>query len=464
MTNTATLWGNVYTGQAIAFSLCILMIGKMDRHKALWLLSNLIGSVGLFMVTRNLGHMGNLIGISAAWLVILSGCFKAISLREGRPTYHRNLFSTTLIGFAISSGTVGFFVPFDYRLLLIMIAGLFVNLACITALVGARRWRGSWASWLMIGSLTTAALGNNIRLITVYPVGTDRTFLGQTDAQFLSIFAVITLSFFMQVAFIGLLHARDDREKLMASRRTIRADARALALKQAKLETDKLAAERLTMLQLLTHEVRQPLNNAQAALQTIMMQLTAPSTHPDVIKNVVHRTERVLDDITLTLSNAITGATLIDRHQVVALEPVEVIGICRLAIMDCSAHDRQRIDFAHPEEDVFAHCDPVLLRLALRNLLDNAVKYSPHSSRVKFTVEFDDGAFGIRFAVYNKLADLNSLQGNIHERGKRGVDRAYDGYGVGLFIVSETARLHFGELSFYQTKPDDVTFVMFLPL
>ncbi len=464
MTNTATLWGNIFTGQAIAFSLCILMIGKMDRHKALWLMSNLIGSLGLFIVTRDKSLLAGMTGITGAWMVLASGSLKGLALREGKAAYQRNMFSTILIIASLSIGTTGFFVPFDYRLLLIMIAGVFVNLACITALIGARRWRGSWASWLMIISLSVAALGNNMRLITVYPFGQDRTFLGQTDMQFVSIFAVITLSFFMQVAFIGLLHARDDREKLMASRRTIRADARALAFKQAKLETDKLAAERLTMLQLLTHEVRQPLNNAQAALQTIMMQLTAPSARPEVIKDVVHRTERVLDDITLTLSNAITGATLIDRHQAVALEPVEVIGICRLAIMDCSAHDRQRIDFAHPEEDVFAHCDPVLLRLALRNLLDNAVKYSPHSSRVKFTVEFDDEAFGIRFAVYNKLADLNSLQGNIHERGKRGVDRAYDGYGVGLFIVSETARLHFGELSFYQTKPDDVTFVMFLPL
>ena len=179
---------------------------------------------------------------------------------------------------------------------------------------------------------------------------------------------------------------------------------------------------------------------------------------------VVHRTERVLDEITLTLSNAITGATILERDGIVSLEPVEITGICRLAIMDCPTHEQHRIKFHHPDHEVFAHCDPVLLRLALRNLLDNAVKYSPHSSVVGFTVKYDEDDFGLCFTVHNKLAELNSLEGNIFERGKRGVDRVYEGHGLGLFVVSETARLHFGNLNYYQAAPDEVTFEIFLPL
>lgn len=464
MIDTVSLWGNIFAGQSIAFSLCILMIGRMDRHKLLWLTSNLVGSIGLYVVTHSSALIAGQLGMNGAYMVIMSGMVKAFALLEGRLSFRRNRITVISAAVGLLIGAVGYVVPFDYRLLTITVAGVCVNLACISALIPARRWRGSWASWLMVMALVVAVVGNNFRVITAYPIGVDRTFMGQTDLQFLSVFAVITLSFFMQVAFIGMLHARETRVIMLANRRAARINERALVLKLAKQETDKLAAERLTMLQLLTHEVRQPINNAQAALQAVMMQLAEEQPKPETIRKVVRRTERVLDDITLTLSNAITGATLLERHGIVSLEPVEITGICRLAIMDCPTHDHHRIKFHHPDHEIFAHCDPVLLRLALRNLLDNAVKYSPHSSPVNLTVCYDDEAFGLRFTVQNRMADLRSLQGNIFERGKRGVDRAYEGFGLGLFVISETARLHFGELNYYQASPDEVTFEMFLPL
>lgn len=464
MIDMIALWGNIFAGQSIAFSLCILMIGRMDRHKLLWLTSNLIGVTGLYLVTHSGLRIGGPIGMHGAYMVVASGMLKAFALQEGRLAFRRNRLTLAFAVIGLTISAFGYAVPFDYKLLTITVGGLCVNLACLAALIPARRWRGSWASWLMISVMAVAAAGNNLRVITAYPIGVDRTFLGQTDLQVFSIFAVIALSFFMQVAFIGMLHARETRVMMLANRRAARISERALVLKLAKQQTDKLATERLTMLQLLTHEVRQPINNAQAALQSVMMQLAELQPQPETIRTAVRRTEQVLDDITLTLSNAITGATLLERNGIISLEPVEIIGICRLAIMDCPAHDQHRIKFQHPEHEVFAHCDPVLLRLALRNLLDNAVKYSPHSSPVNLTVRYDDDAFGLRFTVQNQMVDQQSLEGNIFERGKRGVDRAYEGFGLGLFVVSETARLHFGELTYYQASANEVTFEMFLPL
>lgn len=457
-------WGYIYTGQAIAFSICILLIGKMDRHKSLWLISNVIGASGVYLASREPALLAVDTGMQAAWLILLSANLKALSLGDGKVTWKRNRIGVILVILAMALGTTGFFVPVDSRLFFIMSGGFSVNLASIVRLQKSRRWRGAMARSLMIAALVIAACSTSMRLLTAYPLGEDQMFAGTSNSQTASMLAVIALSFFMQVAFIGMLQARLARVQLLTNRRSVRISERAANLNKAKVETDKLAAERLNMLQLLTHEVRQPLNNAQATIEAINMQLASPGTKPQMIRSVIRRTENVLDEITLTLSNAITGATLMERQEITSLEPVEVVAICRLAIMDCPSHDRERIAFLHPDQDVFAHCDPVLTRLALRNLLDNAIKYSPSGTEVHFTLDFDEDALGLRFRIHNQLADLQSLHGNIFERGKRGVDREYDGFGLGLFVAGETARIHFGQLTFYQSQPNEVVFELFLPL
>lgn len=463
MTSLVATAGYVYTGQAIAFSLCILMIGPFDWHKRMWLISNVFGVVGVFLATTT-SPDGNAYGLYSAFAVLIAGCLKALALGDGRLLSARNRWCVAMLVLAVAVITIAGTLPDQFRLLAIATSSVLSMLGNICRLMGSRRWRGSWAYYLMIATVTCSAWAMSTRIIQAYPFGDQTTFFGNSAIQTASILGVIVVSFFMQIAFIGLLAARQSRIRVLAERRSVRAAERARVMRAAKAETDRLSEERLGFLKMLTHEVRQPMNNAQAALQAIIMQISSATSKPTKVREAARKTQNVLDGIVLTLTNAIAGATLIERGQGASLQRVDAIDICHLAILDCQLSDQGRISFVRDEPHLFLDCDPVLMRLSLRNLLDNAIKYSPRGSAILFRAAVDDQEFGARFTVSNELADTLSLHGNIFERGKRAVDKVYEGFGVGLFIVNETARVHFGRLTYYQKNVSEVTFDLFIPI
>lgn len=106
--------------------------------------------------------------------------------------------------------------------------------------------------------------------------------------------------------------------------------------------------------------------------------------------------------------------------------------------------------------------ETIVCRLALRNLLENAVKYSPADARIVFKVAIDEDSLSIQFSVTNNIIDLSMLNGDLFARNKRGADSRYGGDGLGLFIVNEVAKMHEGSLH-YDIAGNDVTFLLKIP-
>jgi two-component system OmpR family sensor kinase len=83
------------------------------------------------------------------------------------------------------------------------------------------------------------------------------------------------------------------------------------------------------------------------------------------------------------------------------------------------------------------------LRMAVTNLLDNAIRYSPAGGRVSVTLA--DEAGGYRLAVSDTGPGLPADERErVFTRFTRGRDAAAPGSGLGLAIVREVARLHRG--------------------
>src|SRR5262249_10983006 len=106
--------------------------------------------------------------------------------------------------------------------------------------------------------------------------------------------------------------------------------------------------------------------------------------------------------------------------------------------------------------------DRELLSLALRQLLDNALKYSPPSSTIEISAARNGG---VHMAVRNSGSSIpEPEQPRLFERFYRGSGaRKIPGTGMGLAIVQQIARAHGGSLSVASSPAAGTTFTISLP-
>jgi signal transduction histidine kinase len=209
---------------------------------------------------------------------------------------------------------------------------------------------------------------------------------------------------------------------------------------------DKLLRERSEMLDVLAHEVRQPLNNASAALQGAK---SALSTMDGLqAADGLHRAQTVLASVMTNIDNTLAVAALLASNAGLRHEDTDIDMWIELTIGDMPESEQGRIHVERQTATRTASLDLGLMRLALRNLLVNALQYSPKGSRVTVQVADSDEPLALVVEVSNGGAGIpGDLIPHVFERGTRGShspDRT--GHGLGLYIVKRVMDLHQGSV------------------
>lgn len=453
-----------FVGQTLAFSIGILLIGRVNKSTALWLIANLLSVVAVVTMRPDVSRLDLSPPIYSIviWLVLVN--FRAWSLSHRNLFSKRNLPGTVLAGLsALATVLVVTFSDSVYRGFLVTIGGMLGVGASQLYLIANRTWRGlpGLRQMQLVYALLWIALA--VRLLNVYPIGHDTRFFGPALNQSVSAVVLVCLGLFWQIVYINLILGRQARDRLLAERRTSRIRERSRLLRANIGIIQNLASERLNLLRLMTHEVRQPLNNAQAALHSLMHEASEASMGQGRETAAAQRVQAILDDVILAISNSMIAASIIEWKHNPAMLPIGAVDSLELAVLDCPRDEIARLVIEKPEDEIFIHADPALIRLALRNLLSNALKYSPVASLVQVRIDLDEERQGVTFRFTNEVRNAMMLHGELFARGERGAENMFEGSGLGLFMVSETARLHHGMISCWQAAPDQVTFELLLP-
>ena len=109
--------------------------------------------------------------------------------------------------------------------------------------------------------------------------------------------------------------------------------------------------------------------------------------------------------------------------------------------------------------------DAELLKLALRQLLDNACKYSPTGSAIKVAVELQHESAVVRVWNSGSLVP-SSERAHIFERFFRGSEarRQAAGSGLGLYVARKIAQAHGGALDLEPDVSEGTSFCLTLPI
>ena len=226
-----------------------------------------------------------------------------------------------------------------------------------------------------------------------------------------------------------------------------------------------LLAERDRLLALLSHEIHQPLNNASAAIQGAQLALRDAQVAPGAAAALLERGAAVLGHVVATVNNTLAASTLLNSAASIPIQEAEVDTLIALALADVAASEGTRVHVARTTGGRTAEVNVALLRLALRNLLANALAYSPDGALVTVSAALTDEPL----ALVIEVRDLGEgiapeLLPTIFERGTRGPQAAsVQGTGLGLYVVSRIVELHHGRIDVRPNEPRGSIFRIVLP-
>ena len=220
-------------------------------------------------------------------------------------------------------------------------------------------------------------------------------------------------------------------------------------------EVSALLRERTEMLYVLAHEVRQPLNNASAALQSAHAALR--DTSDALVSDEVVHAQAVLGEVLSNIDNTIAVASLLARPNPIHREDTDIDTWLRIVIADLPEAQQGRIQRVRETSIRTVLMDMSLLRLALRNLLSNALRCSPPESSVVVRIADSDDPPALLIDVEDTGPGIPAdLLPRLFTRGVRGAGRDA-GHGVGLYIVRQVMQLHGGTVDVVRNGPGGVT-------
>jgi two-component system sensor histidine kinase KdpD len=245
------------------------------------------------------------------------------------------------------------------------------------------------------------------------------------------------------------------------------ANLSAIGLERARAEEATTRAEaarasselRATVLDALAHEFKTPLTSMKAASSDL---LASPATSAKD-----HELAAVIDEDLERFQALVTDAVQMLRIDAgdFAVHP----GRHRLADVVSSVvrASERRLDghrlVSHVPNDLNVDADRELLSLALRQLLDNALKYSPPTSTIELAAT-GNGSVDISVRNSDSLIPERE-QRRIFERFYRGAQAGHvPGTGMGLAIVQQIAKAHGGALTVSSAPQAGTTFTLSLPV
>jgi signal transduction histidine kinase len=198
------------------------------------------------------------------------------------------------------------------------------------------------------------------------------------------------------------------------------------------------------------HELRTPMAGILGFTELLKAGRITSAQHEDVF-DLLHERAKKLNDV---LSELLDLARLEARaDQDFNYERINVCALCR-EVVAADPVFATRIDATLVCEDAWLSGDRPKLMLALRNLLENAVKYSPPGSPIQLAAHHSGNGRRVSIKVRDEGIGMNEQERNrafekFYRADKSGT---VPGTGLGLALVREIVTLHGGTVSL-QSQP-----------
>lgn len=232
------------------------------------------------------------------------------------------------------------------------------------------------------------------------------------------------------------------------------------------LPSENVAQMWSEMLAGLSHDLRTPLACIKGYVTTLLREdvIWEPGDQNEFLKIIVEET----DHIESLINNLLDSSTLSWKGDIeLKKEPILLPHIVNKVLRDQSYRSKNhQFTVLFPEEFPFVNADPMRIEQVLRNLVDNAVKYSTENSEIiikgeilsgEIIVSVADQGIGIGDEHLNRLFEK-------FFRVSDGIQAQQKGMGLGLPLARQILISHGGRIWARSKLNEGSTFYFTLPL
>ena len=202
---------------------------------------------------------------------------------------------------------------------------------------------------------------------------------------------------------------------------------------------------------MVSHELRAPLTTVTGSVE--ILSLLEPTSDPELYQEVLS----MLDQQTQRLHQVVEEVLQLTRFEAgrldIRLQPVSLVPFLQSLVEKMQAEwiSGDHTCFLHtPDEEILVWADAGLLEIVLRNLFDNARKYTPPSTVVEVETEIISSTGQVEIRVIDDGPGIPADQlEHIFERFSRGPQSSENwtrGYGLGLHIAQKLMLAHNGSI------------------
>jgi len=239
-----------------------------------------------------------------------------------------------------------------------------------------------------------------------------------------------------------------------------------LSLNRAYAELKRVDELKSNFVAIVSHELRTPLTSMRGSLHLLTTmcgsQLDAPGRQ--MLEILRTNTERLIHHV----NNLLEVTQLQNRSVILRRELYDVCGLVDRCVEDLRlAAEKRRVvvRVTHLDRPLMVDVDMDKIKLVLRHLLDNAIKFSPVGGAVDVTTapECDTVRIVVRDTGGGIGEEFSKQAFDRFTQIEPAITRASTGVGLGLYISRELTRLHGGTVEIVSTGPKGTEIALTLP-
>jgi len=218
---------------------------------------------------------------------------------------------------------------------------------------------------------------------------------------------------------------------------------------------------------LVAHQIRTPLSMMKWSMSMLKKGDFGKITkkQDDIIEHIYQGNEKLIylvNDL-LDMSHIEEGRYLFKTD---FIDLRETITLAMYNYKDRLKEKNIKVIFEKPDNFPQILADPEKIKLAIQNLIDNAVKYSPKKSKIIISLENDEQ--NVKFKIQDSGIGIpeNQQQKIFTEffRGSNTIKENSSGSGLGLFLTKNIIEAHGGKIGFESEENKGSSFYFTLPI